>query len=118
MNKAKAEVLLDSLIEWGFDQSYIEESDEEYFEPEEEDEMEYSVGVRCSRCEALCINGIACHETGCPNVVGETDDELEDFEDDFYLFEEEPEEEEDDDAGLYQVNEEDNSLTPVWKPTD
>lgn len=23
--------------------------------------------VRCSQCEALVINGIACHETGCPN---------------------------------------------------
>jgi hypothetical protein len=24
--------------------------------------------VRCSQCEALVINGIACHETGCPNA--------------------------------------------------
>lgn len=23
--------------------------------------------VRCSQCEALVINGIACHESGCPN---------------------------------------------------
>lgn len=23
--------------------------------------------VRCSQCESLVINGIACHETGCPN---------------------------------------------------
>ena len=23
--------------------------------------------VRCSQCEALVINGVACHETGCPN---------------------------------------------------
>ncbi len=23
--------------------------------------------VRCSQCEALVINGMACHETGCPN---------------------------------------------------
>jgi hypothetical protein len=22
--------------------------------------------VRCSQCEALCINGVATHETGCP----------------------------------------------------
>jgi hypothetical protein len=27
----------------------------------------YGVTVRCSQCEALVINGIACHETGCPN---------------------------------------------------
>jgi len=25
------------------------------------------VGVRCSQCEALVINGIACHEQSCPN---------------------------------------------------
>lgn len=24
--------------------------------------------VRCSQCEAAVINGIACHETGCPNA--------------------------------------------------
>lgn len=23
--------------------------------------------VECSQCEALCINGVACHEIGCPN---------------------------------------------------
>jgi hypothetical protein len=27
--------------------------------------------VRCSQCEALVINGEACHETGCPNAVHE-----------------------------------------------
>ena len=24
--------------------------------------------VRCSQCEALCINGIPCHETGCLHI--------------------------------------------------
>lgn len=23
--------------------------------------------VRCSQCEAMVINGVACHEKGCPN---------------------------------------------------
>ena len=23
--------------------------------------------VKCSQCEALVVNGIACHEHGCPN---------------------------------------------------
>ena len=23
---------------------------------------------RCSQCEALVINGVACHEVGCPNA--------------------------------------------------
>lgn len=27
--------------------------------------------VACSQCEALCINGIPCHETGCPNATQE-----------------------------------------------
>lgn len=26
------------------------------------------VRVGCSQCEALCINGVACHETGCPRA--------------------------------------------------
>lgn len=26
----------------------------------------YRVG--CSQCQALIINGVACHETGCPNA--------------------------------------------------
>jgi len=27
--------------------------------------------VRCSQCEACVINGIACHEHGCPNATHE-----------------------------------------------
>lgn len=27
-----------------------------------------SIRVGCSQCEAASINGVACHETGCPNV--------------------------------------------------
>uniref|UniRef100_A0A6M3JQQ2 Uncharacterized protein n=1 Tax=viral metagenome TaxID=1070528 RepID=A0A6M3JQQ2_9ZZZZ len=27
--------------------------------------------VQCSQCDALVINGVACHETGCPNVKKE-----------------------------------------------
>lgn len=27
--------------------------------------------VRCSQCEATFVNGIPCHETGCPNTVHE-----------------------------------------------
>lgn len=26
---------------------------------------------RCSQCEVLVINGVACHETGCPNQKGD-----------------------------------------------
>ena len=31
--------------------------------------FERGARVRCSQCEALVINGIACHERGCPNIV-------------------------------------------------
>lgn len=30
---------------------------------------------RCSQCEVLVINGIACHETGCPNQRKEKNEE-------------------------------------------
>ncbi len=26
---------------------------------------------RCSQCDTLVINGVACHETGCPNAMRE-----------------------------------------------
>jgi hypothetical protein len=29
------------------------------------------VRVGCSQCDALVINHVACHETGCPNAVHE-----------------------------------------------
>lgn len=29
------------------------------------------VAVGCSQCAATVINGVACHETGCPNEVHE-----------------------------------------------
>jgi hypothetical protein len=41
----------------GFDQSYIVRGG--------------LIRVRCSQCAAATINGIACHETGCPNAVHE-----------------------------------------------
>ena len=28
----------------------------------------------CSQCEALSINGVACHETGCPNAMHECEE--------------------------------------------
>lgn len=30
---------------------------------------EGAISVRCSCCAALVINGVPCHETGCPNMV-------------------------------------------------
>lgn len=29
--------------------------------------MKTSTRVRCDQCEAAMINGVFCHETGCPN---------------------------------------------------
>jgi hypothetical protein len=31
--------------------------------------FERGASVGCSQCEALVINGVACHETGCTNKV-------------------------------------------------
>jgi hypothetical protein len=36
----------------------------EFAEPEEEDENR----VSCDQCQMLSINGVPCHETGCPNI--------------------------------------------------
>ena len=33
--------------------------------------FEHAWRVRCSQCEAACINGVPCHETGCINEVHE-----------------------------------------------
>ena len=39
-----------------------------------------SYKVRCSQCEAVCINGIPTHETGCPNAKkAERDNDHPDF---------------------------------------
>lgn len=27
--------------------------------------------LRCSQCEAVFLNGVPCHEFGCPNATGE-----------------------------------------------
>ena len=44
-----------SLRDRGFDQSEVVP-------------FEHRWHVRCSQCEALVINGLACHETGCLNA--------------------------------------------------
>lgn len=41
------------------------------------------VRVRCSQCEAAVINGIACHETRCPNELREEADHDEDYDDNY-----------------------------------
>lgn len=35
--------------------------------------------LRCDQCEILSINGIACHETGCPNQGARYDREAEEW---------------------------------------
>jgi hypothetical protein len=58
MNRQDAEAALLELKELGFDESSIRQED---------GQSDCSVHVRCSQCAALFINGMACHETGCPN---------------------------------------------------
>lgn len=52
--------VLAGLLDRGFDASYRLERDEY-------GRFTSAVRVRCSQCDALVINGIACHETGCPH---------------------------------------------------
>ena len=69
--------LLDSLLSQGFDRSYRLERDDY-------GQFSKAVRVRCSQCEALCINGVATHETGCRNIVrAECDDYFADTDDYF-----------------------------------
>jgi len=46
----------------GFDRTTYDRSDRSY-------------RIRCSQCEAMCINGIPCHERGCPNWKRRTREE-------------------------------------------
>lgn len=65
-NEVPSYPYLDALIAQGFDRSTL-------------DEEEGTIRVRCSQCAALVINGMACHETGCPNSVdAELDDDTDD----------------------------------------
>jgi hypothetical protein len=53
----KTQVRLESLRTRGFDLSYVVRGG--------------MLRVKCSQCESAVINGIAAHETGCPNVTHE-----------------------------------------------
>jgi hypothetical protein len=48
--------ILNALLDGGFDLSAIGDG---------------SVHIGCSQCEALAINGVACHEHNCPNTPHE-----------------------------------------------
>lgn len=37
--------------------------------------FEKGARVGCSQCEAVCVNGVPCHETCCPNAAREKDKE-------------------------------------------
>ncbi len=60
MNKTQQTQLRERLRQQGFDASYLTR-----------DGAERAVRVRCSACEAHVIQGVACHETGCPHQVYE-----------------------------------------------
>ena len=57
---------LQSLIEQGFDASYIARQGNQYGRT--------SYRPKCSQCETLVINGKACHETGCSHIVRDLED--------------------------------------------
>lgn len=41
------------------------------------------VRPRCSRCDAICINGVACHEMGCTNAAQDDDSDDSEYYDAF-----------------------------------
>jgi hypothetical protein len=45
-------------------ESYL---DEYYPEDDDSDDEETTSHVKCDQCEMVSINGVACHEIGCPN---------------------------------------------------
>jgi hypothetical protein len=68
--------ILEDLLSRGFDRSRrIERDDAGRFCKD--------VRVRCSQCEALVINGIACHENRCPNIPREELDTEDDYQEDY-----------------------------------
>ena len=52
--------LIEQLQTRGFDRSIDDEDD--------------GVFVGCSQCQAIAINGVACHEHGCPNQTHECEE--------------------------------------------
>ena len=59
--------LLASLLSNGFDRSYQTRDDSGRYER--------ACRVRCSQCDARCVNGVPCHERGCPNTPRDTNRE-------------------------------------------
>lgn len=71
MTKQQAETRANELADlYGFDQC-VERTDDDDID---ESDRDYYVRIGCSQCAAVCINGVPCHETGCSNVVRDTDD--------------------------------------------
>lgn len=58
MTRDQAKARLRVLRRYGFDQS------RGFRDP---DSGNHGIRLGCSQCQALYINSIACHETGCPN---------------------------------------------------
>lgn len=61
MSTTTLQTRLAELLAYGFDGSQILESDAE----------KPAVYVKCSQCAACAINGVPCHEKGCPNSTRE-----------------------------------------------
>lgn len=55
---------LKQLIDYGFDTS-------EHFNDHTHDDDQGYNKAGCSQCQVMVINGIPCHETGCPNQTHE-----------------------------------------------
>lgn len=83
---------LEALYACGFDGSYAVGRDDS-------GRFSKAIRVKCSQCEALCINGIACHETGCSN---ERDTEAEDAREEAYDARDDEDASEDEDVAAWR----------------
>lgn len=64
MTHEQATELLELRLAHGFDASEVEQLGDG-------PPYDYGTRVRCSACQVVRINGIPCHETGCPNQTHE-----------------------------------------------
>lgn len=61
MTYRECEQLIERLENRGFDAC-------KFSGPEDPGTDDHSVDLGCSQCQATAINGLACHEHGCPNA--------------------------------------------------
>lgn len=55
--------------------SYVQRLRDQGFDRAEHIPFTKRYRIRCSQCQAAAINGYPCHETGCPHIVRDMEEE-------------------------------------------